>query len=73
MRGVLLRRKKVSLVKSWNKGQKRTGDYTILLEDGSVEQAHLFRCQITGQQEWSRADDSYIYDNIIGWAPYDGR
>lgn len=57
----------------WNRGQPRvTGDYLILLEDGSTESAHFFRCQITGQQEWSRADSSYIYDNIIGWMPYDG-
>lgn len=57
----------------WNKGQPRvTGDYLILMEDGSTEQAHFFRCQITGQQEWSRADGSYIYDNIVGWMSYDG-
>lgn len=59
---------------SWNKGQpKQTGNYMILLENGSVEQARFFRCQITGQQEWSRTDGSYIYDNIMGWVPYDGQ
>lgn len=58
---------------AWNKGQpQKTGDYVVLLEDGSTEKAHFFRCQITGQREWSRSDGSYIYDNIIGWMPYDG-
>ncbi len=57
----------------WNKGQPgKTGDYLILLEDGSTEQAHFFRCQITGQQEWSRPDGSYIYENIVGWLRCDG-
>lgn len=57
----------------WNQGQPRkTGDYMILLEDGTQEVAHFFKCQITGQYEWSRKDGSYIYDNITGWMPYDG-
>ena len=56
----------------WNKGQpQQTGNYLVLLEDGTEEQAHFFRCQITGQREWSRPDGSYIYDNIVGWIPYD--
>lgn len=56
----------------WNKGTpKRTGDYYVLLEDGTEELAHFFRCQITGQKEWSRKDGSYIYDNILGWMQYD--
>lgn len=57
----------------WNTGYPNaTGDYIILLEDGTTVQAHFFRCQMTGQHEWSRPDGSYIYDNIIGWIPYDG-
>lgn len=57
----------------WNKGQpKKTGTYRVLLEDNTQEKAHFFRCQITGQQEWSRDDGSYIYENIVGWMLYDG-
>lgn len=56
----------------WNPNNpKKSGDYLILLEDGTKETAHFFRCQITGQQEWSRADGSYIYDNIVGWMDCD--
>ncbi len=55
----------------WNEGDpKKTGDYVILLEDGTKEIAHFFKCQITGQHEWSREDGSYIYENIVGWMPY---
>ena len=58
----------------WNKGTpKQTGNYLVLLEEGKTEQAHFFRCQMTGQKEWSRSDGSYIYENIIGWMPYDGQ
>lgn len=57
----------------WNKGEPRvTGDYLILLENNRTEKAHFFRCQITGEMEWSRVDGSYIYENIIGWIPHDG-
>lgn len=56
----------------WNNEiPKHTGDYLILLEDGNEEKAHFFKCQITGQMEWSRADGTYIYENIIGWMPCD--
>ena len=65
--------REVTYMAIWNKGQPRkTGDYMILLEDGTREAAHFFKCQITGRYEWSRKDGSYIYENIIGWMPHDG-
>lgn len=57
----------------WKKGEpKETGDYIVLLEDGNTEHVHFFKCQMTGQKEWSRIDGSYVYENIVGWIPYDG-
>lgn len=58
----------------WNKGEPRvTGDYIILLEGGETIHAHFFRCQMSGQMEWSRPDGSYIYETIIGWMDDDGK
>ncbi|MFR8547748.1 MAG: hypothetical protein ACLVEV_03865 [Lachnospiraceae bacterium] len=57
----------------WNTGYpSKSGTYITLLEDGEEVVAKYFRCQMTGQCEWSRFDGEYIYDNIIGWLPYDG-
>lgn len=57
----------------WRDGiPKATGDYHVLLEDGTQKVAHFFKCQMTGQWEWEEPDGSYIYENIVGWLPYVG-